>query len=122
VIGESVFTAGPSLALVKYWGKTLNGENLPATPSLAVTLGGVRTETRVTLADEDSVSVNGAAQEPSRYTSFLECVRHSLGVAAHFRASSVNSFPSAAGLASSSSGFAALAGACSAAAGCSQGR
>jgi len=115
---ESVCTAGPSLALVKYWGKTLNGENLPATPSLAITLGGVRTETRVSLAEQDSVSVNCREQEPARYASFFEGVRRALGVSAHFRASSTNDFPSAAGLASSSSGFAALAGACAAAAGC----
>ena len=45
--GEAVCRAGPSLALIKYWGKSVKGDNLPATPSLAVTLGGVHSEARV---------------------------------------------------------------------------
>jgi diphosphomevalonate decarboxylase len=117
VSGESVCVAGPSLALVKYWGKSLNGENLPATPSLAVTLGGVRTLTRVSLAEEDSVAVNGAPQDIARFAPFFTAARRALGTEARFAARSENDFPSAAGLASSSSGFAALAGACAAAAG-----
>ncbi len=38
---EVICRAGPSLALIKYWGKEVKGDNLPATPSLAITLGGV---------------------------------------------------------------------------------
>jgi len=114
---EAYCRAGPSLALVKYWGKSVKGENLPATPSLAVTLGEVHTETRVTLGHTDSVSVDGTPQDPTRFAPFFETLRTSLGVSAHFHASSRNTFPTSAGLASSSSGFAALAGACARAAG-----
>ena len=32
VSGEAVCRAGPSLALIKYWGKSVKGDNLPATP------------------------------------------------------------------------------------------
>jgi diphosphomevalonate decarboxylase len=110
--------AGPSLALIKYWGKSIKGDNLPATPSLAVTLGGVHTETRAELAEQDSVSVDGARQEPARSAGFFSALRETLGITAHFCAESRNSFPTSAGLASSSSGFAALAGACARAAGC----
>ena len=46
---EAICRAGPSLALIKYWGKEIKGDNLPATPSLAVTLGGVHTETRASI-------------------------------------------------------------------------
>ncbi len=115
---ECICRAGPSLALIKYWGKSLKGDNLPATPSLAVTLGGVHTETRVVQAEHDSMSVNGARQDPARYGSFFDTLRRTLGVTAHFEAHSTNTFPTSAGLASSSSGFAALAGACARAAGC----
>jgi hypothetical protein len=45
-------------------------------------------------------------------------LRATLGITARFRAASVNTVPTSAGLASSSSGFAALAGACARAAGC----
>jgi diphosphomevalonate decarboxylase len=114
----AVCRAGPSLALIKYWGKSIKGDNLPATPSLAVTLGGVHTETRAQEAEDDLVEVDGAPQNPSRYAGFFAALRETLGVAARFHASSVNTFPTSAGLASSSSGFAALAGACARAAGC----
>jgi diphosphomevalonate decarboxylase len=117
VSGEALCRASPSLALVKYWGKSRGAGNRPATPSLAVTLGGVHTETRALVADADSVRVNGEEQEPARYAAFFDALRRALRVSARFRAESANSFPSSAGLASSSSGFAALAGACARAAG-----
>ena len=116
---EAVCRAGPSLALIKYWGKSLKGDNLPATPSLAVTLGGVHTETRASVvAGQDAISVDGVLQGPARYAFFFDSLRHTLGITARFRAASTNTFPTSAGLASSSSGFAALAGACARAAGC----
>jgi diphosphomevalonate decarboxylase len=122
----AVCRAGPSLALIKYWGKSLKGDNLPATPSLAVTLGGVHTETHASVIArlpsaaeaQDSIIVDGVAQDPSRYSFFFDSLRHTLDITARFRTSSVNTFPTSAGLASSSSGFAALAGACARSAGC----
>jgi diphosphomevalonate decarboxylase len=115
---ESICRAGPSLALIKYWGKAMKGDNLPATPSLAVTLGGVYSETRARVADDDSVTVDGIPQDPARFAPFFDFLRSSLGISAHFHAASTNTFPTSAGMASSSSGFAALAGACTRAAGC----
>jgi diphosphomevalonate decarboxylase len=117
-MSDAICRASPSLALLKYWGKSLKGDNLPATPSLAVTLSGVSTETRVSLAEIDSVRVNGEAQDPQRSVGFFEALRAVLHTEEHFAADSTNNFPSSAGLASSSSGFAALAGACARAAGC----
>ncbi|MGO9409772.1 MAG: diphosphomevalonate decarboxylase [Spirochaetia bacterium] len=104
--------ASPSLALLKYWGKLDGEDNLPATPSLAVTLGGLYTDTWVRPAPEDSMHLDGAVQEAARYTRFFDRLRTVVGVTHGFEARSRNSFPTAAGLASSSSGFAALAGAC----------
>jgi diphosphomevalonate decarboxylase len=119
---DAVCRAGPSLALVKYWGKSARGDNLPATPSLAVTLGGVHTETRAAVRSTaemaDTMTVGGAIQDPARYSSFFDALRRTLEIPARFNAASTNTFPTSAGLASSSSGFAALAGACARAAGC----
>ena len=39
--------AHPNIALAKYWGKLEHGHNLPAVPSLSVTLAGMSTTTRV---------------------------------------------------------------------------
>lgn len=104
--------AGPSLALIKYWGKTSAAENTPATGSLAVTLAGLESRTSVAFDDRDSVVVNGEDQPTSRFTPFLDGLRADLGLVGRGLAvSSDNNFPTAAGLASSSSGFAALAGA-----------
>ncbi len=112
----SVCAASPSLALLKYWGKR-GGTGLPATPSLAVSLGGLFTETAVRITEKDSVSVNNEPQAPDRFAAFFDALRSGLRIGSRFEARSKNSFPTAAGLASSSSGFAALAGACARAAG-----
>lgn len=104
--------AGPSLALVKYWGKRSAAENTPATGSLAVTLAGLESRTEASFDDRDSVTVNGEDQPVGRFTAFLDSLRADLGLGDQGLAiSSANNFPTAAGLASSSSGFAALAGA-----------
>lgn len=100
--------ASPSLALIKYWGKTKSTANLPATPSLAVTLGGLETLTRVDLGAEDSVLLDGRLQDPARFQPFFDHLRRRLQTDQHFQVRTHNNFPSAAGLASSSSGFAAL--------------
>ena len=103
-----------SLALIKYWGKRSSSDNTPATGSLAVTLSGLESRTSAAFDDRDSVTVGGAEQPLERFLPFLDMLRGELGVEARFSVSSENTFPTAAGLASSSSGFAALAGAVSA--------
>lgn len=105
--------ASPSLALIKYWGKARGeGINLPATPSLAVTLEGLHTHTVVEEASEDHVVLDGKVQNPQRFSDFFQRVRSVTGSSLRFKVESENNFATAAGLASSSSGFAALAGAC----------
>lgn len=109
-------TASPSLALIKYWGKQDRIENLPATPSIAVTLDGLYTRTEAEQAPDgvDRVLLDGQEADPARYAGFFDHLRRELGVSVRFSVSSENNFPTAAGLASSSSGFAALAAACAA--------
>src|SRR3990170_2766392 len=99
---EVLCRASPSLALIKYWGKRDIRRNLPATPSLAVTLGGVHTETRVATAESESVTLDGRPQPLDRYEPFFSALRRRLKTELHFRADSSNSFPTSAGLASSS--------------------
>lgn len=118
--GRTVSRASPSLALVKYWGKADTAENLPATPSIGITLDGLYSTTEVTCCgSEDAVSVDGSPAPVNRYRSFFDRLRSAVGRQVYFQVRSSNNFPTAAGLASSSSGFAALSLACSAAAGVS---
>jgi len=103
--------AHPSLALIKYWGKQESGINLPAVPSLALTLEGLTTTTTVSLVENDQIVLNGKAVSDPKVIEFLERIRQLTHSSYHFLVESTNDFPTAAGLASSSSGFAALAAA-----------
>ena len=108
----------PSLALIKYWGKRRRGINIPATSSLAVSLGSLYTETTLLPADGGfSLELDGKPVPREQYAAFLARVEDLYGKSVSLKVSSSNSFPSAAGLASSSSGFAALALGCNAALG-----
>jgi diphosphomevalonate decarboxylase len=115
--------AHPNIALAKYWGKREDGHNLPAVPSLSVTLAGMTTTTTVAFdpalaADTFTLAGAPAATGPSgRVVALLDRVRALSGVRDHAAVSSDNDFPTAAGLASSASAFAALALAASSAAG-----
>lgn len=104
----------PSLALVKYWGKLEGPHNLPATTSVALTLAGLDTSTTARSAGRgagaaDQVMLDGEGQPPARFQAFFDEARRLYKTDFRFYADSHNSFPSSAGLASSSSGFAALA-------------
>ncbi len=115
--------AHPNIALAKYWGKRAGEGNRPAVPSLSVTLEGMSTRTQVTFdaaLGADEVRVNDALLEGEgavRAIALLDRVRARRGEARRARVVSTNDFPTASGLASSASGFAALAFAASAAAG-----
>ena len=112
-----------NIALVKYWGKRDARLNLPAAGSLSLTLDALVTTTEVAfdagLAADELVldGAPAAASELARVTAFLDLVRQAAGLAAHARVVSRNEFPTASGLASSASGYAALAVAAAGAAG-----
>jgi diphosphomevalonate decarboxylase len=114
-----------NIALVKYWGKRDAALNLPATGSLSLTLAALSTETTVAFDDTlaaDELILDGAEAKPddtARISTFLDLVRGEAGVPIKARVTSRNDFPTASGLASSASGFAALALAASRAAGLS---
>lgn len=103
--------AHPSLALVKYWGKVDGGINLPATTSIAITLAGPTTTTVARAGEADRLTVDGVVVDAERVRPILSAVRaagDARGPAAVV-VDSRNSFPTAAGLASSASGMAAYA-------------
>lgn len=114
--------AHPNIALVKYWGKRDERLNLPAAGSISVTLGALTTRTSVCFdaaLARDEIKLNGAtdAAQARRLGAFLDLLRQRAGTQRHARVESVNDFPTAAGLASSAAGFAALAVAASGALG-----
>ncbi|WP_053228072.1 diphosphomevalonate decarboxylase [Spirochaeta cellobiosiphila] len=100
--------AHPSLALIKYWGKKDPILNLPDTTSLALTLDGIDTTTTVETARVDKIVINDEEQDPAYYKPYLDQFRQLGDYQNGFNIKSTNNFPTAAGLASSSSGFAAL--------------
>jgi diphosphomevalonate decarboxylase len=112
-----------NIALVKYWGKRDARLNLPAAGSLSLTLAGLVTTTQVAfdaeLADDELV-LDGKPAGPAelaRTRAFLDLVRAAAQRTTRARVVSQNEFPTASGLASSASGYAALAVAAAGAAG-----
>lgn len=110
---ESGSAFAPSnIALSKYWGKRAAALNLPINSSLSISLGNLGTQTKIRLAESDQVSLNGEPVSLGdsfavRTLDFLNLFRPALGPI-HFEVRTENNIPTAAGLASSASGFAAL--------------
>ncbi|MDX1454682.1 MAG: diphosphomevalonate decarboxylase [Gammaproteobacteria bacterium] len=106
--------ANANIALVKYWGKRGAASlNLPAVGSLSVTLDGLATTTTVSLDQSLTADVYVRAgrerpEEGRRASAFLDRLRDASGTKDFCRIETDNNFPTAAGLASSASGFAAL--------------
>jgi diphosphomevalonate decarboxylase len=112
--------AHSNIALIKYWGKRDAALNIPAVGSISITLDALTTDTRVTFDPAlrgDELSLDGRQVDAVRVSRVLDLVRERVGLTAHARVVSTNDFPTGAGLASSASGFAALAVAASSAAG-----
>lgn len=109
--------AHTNIALIKYWGKRNDALILPTNSSLSLTLDGFYTKTSVHFKEElnedvfelDQEIVTGVAYE--RVTSYLDLIRSFARTDLHAEVQSTNAVPTAAGFASSASGFAALAAA-----------
>ena len=107
--------AHANIALIKYWGKRDKTLNLPQTGSLSLTLDALSTQTKVRFKEDlknDKITLNGTelgddAKRP--LINFLNIFRTSVGSNLKAEIISDNNFPTASGLASSSSGYAALA-------------
>lgn len=105
--------APSNIALCKYWGKRDAELNLPINASLSVSLGELGSRTSITPvdADSDQVFLNGEllAADSSfarKVIRFVDLFRRDLRQPLSIRTE--NNIPTAAGLASSASGFAAL--------------
>ena len=99
--------AHPNIALVKYWGKRDLVENIPANPSLSITLGGLYVITRVEEAGHDEFILNGERKQDQKILGWLTKFRETQRTAT-VRVVSTSNFPASSGLASSAAGFAAL--------------
>lgn len=115
---QATAKAHTNIALIKYWGKRHEHLILPTNSSLSLTLDGFYTTTNVTFNEElsedyfvlDGETVRG--EQYRRVTEYLDLIRNYAGKP-HLYAeiNSINQVPTAAGFASSASGFAALAAA-----------
>ena len=117
---KSTFRCSSNIALVKYWGKKAEGTQLPANPSISFTLKDLYTETTVSVL---SPNVTGGPAfdflfegqpKPSfipKLTDFFNRISHEYTVLKdfHLLINSSNNFPHGTGIASSASGFGALA-------------
>ena len=111
--------ANANIALVKYWGKRNEKLILPYNSSISMTTEGLTTHTTVEFDkryQEDTLILNGkhskkGSKEYDRFLSFVNMAGKMAGTSLKSRIETNNNFPTAAGLASSASGFAALAAA-----------
>ncbi len=106
--------AHSNIALIKYWGKRDPKLNIPAVGSISLTLDALWTETEIVfdkaLREDELILDNRRAShnEVKRTGAFLDLLRKRAQTTLKAHIISSNNFPTAAGLASSASGFAAL--------------
>lgn len=103
-----------NIALVKYWGKGDEKLRLPVNSSVAISLDNLTTTTTVEFSEsleKDEVELVGVGFEEGeveKVSKHLDRVREMAGISMRAKVVSNNSFPKAAGMASSASGFSAL--------------
>ena len=114
---SATYEAHPNIALVKYWGVRDESLVLPYNSSVSVTLDRLCTRTTVMFdprLTQDRFILNGQVtlgRPRENVSEFLDRIREESGVTERAHVRSTNNFQTASGLASSASGFAALAGA-----------
>lgn len=115
--------AHSNIALIKYWGRVLESDpdlNIPSNDSVSMTKRGVcstnlQTHTTIEFSDtydRDSATLDNellTGRSMERIMRVVDCVRKDADTDYCFKMISRNDFPTQAGLASSASGFAALA-------------
>jgi len=114
----SVATArvGSNIAFIKYWGVADASLNIPLSNSISMTLADAHTTTTVAWDDTGTLDtdvfvldgVRQSAARSQRLTRHLDILRGLAGVTWRAWVTSQNNFPTASGIASSASGFAAL--------------
>ena len=111
---KAAVRARANIALIKYWGKADVALNVPAVGSISIALDGLWSETEVEFDESlsaDTLVLDGQSrsEQLARVTQCLDLLRARADVESCARGISHNNFPTGAGLASSASGFAALA-------------
>lgn len=108
--------ANANIALIKYWGKENDELIIPKNSSLSLTLDALFTETEVSFLEEnmnhDLFYLDDVLQDENhqkKISRYIDLFREISGIKKHVLVRSYNHVPTAAGLASSASGFAALA-------------
>lgn len=107
---------GSNIAFIKYWGVADATLNIPLSNSISMTLADAHTTTTVAwdetgVLDRDLFVLDGVDQSPERSQRLirhLDILRGLAGVSWRAWVTSKNNFPTASGIASSASGFAAL--------------
>lgn len=117
---QATAEAAANIAFIKYWGARDLEQAVPQNPSISMTLRRCSTRCAVELLpgepgdDEILLAVGDGPPAPApaafavRVQAHLDRLRGIAGRRGRFRVATRNSFPAAAGLASSASGFAAL--------------
>lgn len=105
--------APSNIAFIKYWGKKDEELRLPANGSISVNLSNLTTTTTVEFrknlkADDITINEKKDRKKGERVIRHLERIRTIAKISTKAKAISRNNFPTAGGLASSASGFAAL--------------
>ena len=107
-----------NIAFVKYWGKKNTVINLPMNPSISMTLDeNLSTKTTVEFSKKykkDIFILNNEEEQGKKLekvSKFLDIVRKKTKTKLKAKVNSINTFPTGSGIASSASGFAALAAA-----------
>ncbi|WP_432362689.1 diphosphomevalonate decarboxylase [Sporosarcina sp. UB5] len=106
--------AHANIALIKYWGKRDEQLFLPMNSSLSITLDKFYTETSVHFCEDLKADVFifnkciANVAETNKVSRYLDHIRKMAGVERYAMVQSINYVPTAAGFASSASGYAAL--------------
>ncbi|KAB8031814.1 diphosphomevalonate decarboxylase [Fluviispira multicolorata] len=124
---EGYATAPSNIALLKYWGKAQNRSQIPTNSNLSYTLGGFRSFTKITtqgrfLPDscnkippiKNRLFLNNDKNQkilPEKMDILIQSIFYNFADEISLKIESHNNFPTACGIASSASGYAALIGA-----------
>jgi diphosphomevalonate decarboxylase len=112
---QTTAIAHPNIAFIKYWGNRDNDLRLPVNGSISMNLDSLTTQTTVEIQPDlfaDKLIINGrdaARKATERISVLVDLVRKMSKRNEFALVSTVNNFPVGSGIASSASGFAALA-------------
>ena len=123
--GDVGFASAPSnIALLKYWGKMIGREQIPINSSLSYTIGGFRSFTKVTAMGrflpkevtlfhsfKNKLYLGNNLTDnklPEKMDRLIQSILFPFAQEISIEVQSINNFPTACGIASSASGYAAL--------------